>query len=68
MILGRAGTWSYDLRDRPLSVVHEDAAGTVLASVAYERDASGEPTKITREDGSYVDIDYDAAWRVEEER
>jgi RHS repeat-associated protein len=40
----------------------------VLASVVYVRDPSGEPRRITREDGSYVEIDYDAAWRVDEER
>ncbi|MEG4312216.1 MULTISPECIES: putative Ig domain-containing protein [unclassified Microcoleus] len=40
---------------------------TVLASVAYERKGIGEPTKITREDGSYVRLEYDTALRVDKE-
>jgi RHS repeat-associated protein len=40
---------------------------TVLASVAYERKGIGEPTKITREDGSYVRLEYDASLRVDKE-
>ncbi|MCB9492492.1 MAG: hypothetical protein H6674_10550 [Dehalococcoidia bacterium] len=40
----------------------------MIASVAYIRSPSGEPTRITREDGSYVLVDYDPALRVERER
>jgi RHS repeat-associated protein len=65
---GVVTTFGYDLRDRLLSVVHRNAGGQVLASATYERSLSGEPTRITREDDSYVEIDYDAAWRVAAER
>lgn len=64
---GVTTTYGYDARDRITSVVHTNGLGTVLASVLYERSASGEPTKITREDGSYVVITYDAALRVDME-
>jgi RHS repeat-associated protein len=60
-------TYSYDNRDRVLSIVHRNAANVVLASVAYERSPSGEPSKITREDGTYVVIEYDTALRVSKE-
>jgi hypothetical protein len=50
------------------SMTHLAADGTtVLSSVSYERSPSGEPTKITREDGSYRQIEYDASLRVEKE-
>ena len=39
----------------------------MLASVAYERKGIGEPTKITREDGSYVKLEYDTSLRVDKE-
>ena len=61
-------TWSYDLRGRSLSLVHEDRRARCWPRSPTSGDVSGDPTKITPEDGSYVDIDYDAAWRVEEER
>jgi RHS repeat-associated protein len=50
-----------------LSVVHRNASNAVLASVVYERSASGEPTKITREDGTYTRVEYDSALRVSKE-
>jgi RHS repeat-associated protein len=36
--------------------------------VVYERSASGEPTKITREDGTYTKVEYDSALRVKKEQ
>ena len=63
---GVTSTYTYDERDRVLSVTHTGASG-VLASVTYVRSASGEPTKITREDGSYVVLTYDAALRLDTE-
>ncbi len=60
--------WTYDLRDRVLSVTHRDASSTVLASATYERDILGQPTRITREDGSWVEVAYDDARRVTGER
>ena len=50
-----------------LSVVHKNASNVVLASVKYLRSQSGEPTRITREDGTYTVLDYDAALRVKME-
>ncbi|MEZ6073131.1 MAG: RHS repeat domain-containing protein [Pirellulales bacterium] len=62
-------TWSFDDRDRMLSIVHEDAIQNVIASFTYEhpKAAVGEPHRITREDGSYVVLGYDEALRLETE-
>jgi len=59
-------TYGYDSRDRILSVTHQKGS-TVLAAVTYVRSPSGEPTKITREDSTYVTIEYDSALRVKKE-
>ncbi|MDQ3036992.1 MAG: hypothetical protein M3Y87_31655 [Myxococcota bacterium] len=64
---GVLSTWAYDVRSRIASITHATATGTVLASVAYVRAPSGEPTRITREDGTYVEYGYDAALRLERE-
>jgi RHS repeat-associated protein len=61
-------TYTYDARDRPLSVVHRNAANLVLASRTYVRAPGGEPTRITKEDGSYVEVGYDGALRILSER
>ena len=45
------------------NIVHKNSGSTILASIAYERAPFGEPTKITREDGTYVLLKYDAAPR-----
>ncbi|MEM1108240.1 MAG: putative Ig domain-containing protein [Planctomycetota bacterium] len=67
---GVISTWTFDDRDRLLSLVHVDGSGGVIASFTYthETNATGEPSRITREDGSYVELDYDAANRLTEER
>ncbi len=65
---GVTSTHTYDPRGRVSAIVHADGGGAVIASVAYVRAPSGEPTRISREDGSYVLVDYDAALRVERER
>jgi YD repeat-containing protein len=49
---GVVTTYTYDLRDRPLSVVHTNAGGEVLVARYYVRAAGGEPTK--KQDGNYV--------------
>ncbi|GAA6619287.1 putative Ig domain-containing protein [Scytonema sp. NUACC26] len=59
--------YEYDDLDRIKSIVHTNLQGQVLTSVTYEREGIGEPSKITREDGSYVKLKYDAALRVEKE-
>jgi RHS repeat-associated protein len=59
--------WVYDELDRIQSVTHKAANGSVLTSVSYERKASGEPSKITREDGTYTKLQYDNALRVTSE-
>lgn len=59
--------YEYDELDRVKSIIHKNAAGDVLASVTYKREGIGEPTKITREDGSYVKLEYDSALRVTKE-
>lgn len=64
---GVTTVYEYDDLDRVQSMLHKNAAGTVLASVTYERKGIGEPTKITREDGSYVMLEYDPALRVKKE-
>ncbi len=60
-------TYTYDELDQVESIVHQNSTGTVLASVNYERNPGGEPNQITREDGSYVVLKYDAALRLKEE-
>ena len=42
--------------------------GPVLLSRTYERNATGEPTRILEQDGSYTEVDYDPAGRVQAER
>ncbi|NJK65089.1 MAG: RHS repeat-associated core domain-containing protein, partial [Synechococcaceae cyanobacterium SM2_3_1] len=59
--------YTYDDLDQVESIVHQDSTGLVLASVVYARNPGGEPNKITREDGSYVKLNYDEALRLEEE-
>jgi RHS repeat-associated protein len=59
-------TWQYDWRDRVTNVSHQ-IGGSVLASAAYERATDGEPTTVTREDGTYVALSYDAALRLTNE-
>jgi len=62
---GVVSTWTYDLRDRVVDVRHEEpVSGSTLARRTYARSFSGEPTRIDREDGSYVEVGYDAALRV----
>jgi RHS repeat-associated protein len=65
---GVTSTWTYDARDRVLSVTHaHTASSTVLASRTFARTLSGEPTRIDREDGSYVELTYDAGNRLASE-
>jgi RHS repeat-associated protein len=64
---GITTSYTYNLVDQILSIVHKAADGNVLASLTYERAKGGEPTKITREDGSYTQITYDASLRVTQE-
>ena len=42
--------------------------GPALLSRTYERNAAGEPTRIHKQDGSYTEVDYDPAGRVQAER
>jgi RHS repeat-associated protein len=60
-------TYEYDDLDRIKSIAHTNAQGQVLASVTYERQGIGEPSKIIREDNSYVLLKYDSALRVNKE-
>jgi RHS repeat-associated protein len=64
---GIVTTYAYDWRDRVTSVVHSAANGTLLASVAYVRQGIGQPTRITREDGSYAMLAYDSSLRLTNE-
>ncbi len=61
--------WMYDTRDRITSIIHKKSNGTTIASYTYDHPQAGvgEPHRITREDGSYVDLTYDAALRLESE-
>ncbi|MEL4897541.1 hypothetical protein [Crocosphaera sp. Alani8] len=45
-------------------ITHTSVEGEVLASIEYVREGTGEPVKIIREDGSYVELDYDESLRV----
>lgn len=64
---GIVTTYQYDWRDRLTNVIHRTADGLVLASVAYERTGLGQPTKITRENGTYVLLAYDSSLRLTNE-
>ena len=64
---GVTTTYTYDQVDQVTAIAHTTATGTVLASFTYERDASGQPTTITREDGSYRELSYDASLRLTQE-
>lgn len=59
--------YTYNELDQVTSLVHRDSANNIIASFVYERVGIGEPSKITREDGSYVLLGYDAALRLESE-
>jgi RHS repeat-associated protein len=63
---GVTTTWTYDALDRIQSVTHKNGS-TILAAVSYERKDSGEPSKITREDGTYTKLLYDTALRITKE-
>ena len=63
---GIVTTWQYNWKDQMTNIVHKIGA-TVLASVAYQRAAGGEPSQITREDGTYVVLQYDGALRLTNE-
>jgi RHS repeat-associated protein len=63
---GIVTTYSYDDRDNLVSIQHVKD-GAVLSSVTYVRQGIGEPTKIIREDGTYVEIEYDDALRISRE-
>ena len=64
---GTTTSWEYDWKNQITNIVHKTSSGTVLASMTYERAPGGEPTKITREDGSYAMLAYDAALRLTNE-
>jgi len=64
---GIVTTWQYNWKDQVTNIVHKTSGGTVLASALYERATGGEPTKITREDGTYVTLQYDSALRLTNE-
>ena len=65
---GIVTAYTYDLRDRITTLEHRSGAGTILASFTYQRAASGEPTNITREDGSRTEIDYSPSFAIAAER
>ncbi len=64
---GVVSEWKYNWKDQVTNLTHKTSGGTTLASMAYERLAGGEPSKITREDGSYVELKYDSALRLTNE-
>src|SRR5947209_6096607 len=60
---GIVTTYDWDWRDRLINIVHKTSNGIVLASAAYIHNQGGEPSRVTREDGSYADLKYDSALR-----
>lgn len=64
---GVTSVYAYNDLDQVISLVHRDSNGAIIASLEYERTGIGEPTQITREDGSYVVLGYDEALRLESE-
>lgn len=65
---GITTVFTYNDQDQITSIVHTNGNDELLASVTYERQGVGEPTRIIREDGSYVILDYDEALRLHSER
>ncbi len=65
---GIVTTYSYDLRDQISGITHVNASGVTLSSVIYTRAIGGEPTMIEWADGSFAELDYDSALRIQEER
>ena len=62
---GVTSTYDYQVNtDWVAKITHTATDGTVLASTEYIREGAGEPVKIIREDGSYVEVDYDDSLRV----
>jgi RHS repeat-associated protein len=65
---GVKSVYEYDDFDRIKKITHTNTVtNQILSSVTYEREGIGEPTKITREDGTYVRLKYDESLRVEKE-
>ncbi len=64
---GVVTTWEYNWKDQVTNIVHKTGGGSTLASFSYVRNPGGEPSRITREDGSYVDLQYDPALRLTNE-
>jgi fibro-slime domain-containing protein/RHS repeat-associated protein len=65
---GVTTTYTYDDNSQIASVVSKrNSDGTVLESSTYVRGLDGEPTKVTREDGTYVVYGYDTALRLTSE-
>jgi RHS repeat-associated protein len=58
---------TYNLVDQVMSIVHKAADGTIVASIIYERNKGGEPSKITYEDGSHTELTYDSSLRITKE-
>ena len=67
-IASEAAELKQDVRGHVASITHRDSHGSVLASETYVRAQGGEPTRITYEDDSYVELGYDAALRLSSER
>lgn len=63
---GVVTTYDYNDFDQVTKIEHKKDS-TVLARFEYERNPGGEPSKITREDGSWVELKYDAALRLTNE-
>ncbi|MCL4267259.1 MAG: hypothetical protein KJ069_29035 [Anaerolineae bacterium] len=61
---GVTSVYTYNSRNQIAAIVHRDGTNNVLASATYERQGIGEPTRITREDGSYVILSYDGTLRL----
>jgi YD repeat-containing protein len=65
---GVKSVYEYDDLDRVKKITHTNTlTDQILSSVTYEREGIGEPTKITREDNTYVKLKYDESLRVEKE-
>ena len=64
---GVTTTYGYNEVDQVISIAHTGADGTTISSLTYERTGTGEPSKITREDGSYRTLNYDESLRLVEE-
>ena len=60
--------YAYDVMNRPTNIMWRDVASNVVRSLAYSYSDAGMITRITREDASHCDYEYDTLDRLVREQ